>query len=211
MKKHHKIPIIIIVFFILLMFVPNEEEQSERSNKNTAETIAKNGVKLMTKNNHPRYGDSLKKAKKVWDDTESERVVFPDSFFGYSDNTIITIGDDNGTIDNIELYFENTENPKDIKLEDAINIVKEYLPKSIYNNPCESYKIIPTKDSSDTSSYYVFRSTQEKEKKLFVAYIEVGKDGNANMARLTHRLPRWMISLSTNGMKEKNWKAPYKN
>lgn len=118
----------------------NNRSKQVESEKTTEETetytkIYESDLSVITRFGHPKYYGSLEKARKVWKDIDKKKIVITGSGSSFSDKTIMTLDGDkkDGMINDIQIYFKNSEDPDKITLETALEVAKEYLPKDIIN------------------------------------------------------------------------------
>ena len=193
--------------------------QATEEQTNT-EPQEKNDLDIITREGHPTYYGDIEQAHFVWDNVEKGKILFPDNYHDkYSDSTMLVIGlgASKKDIRKLEIYFENMENNTDITLDTAISVLEEYLPYDIIEKWYEfnkSYRIVA--NDEDNEMYYVVSYSLKEEyaysKENEHSYsgsvdviIKINEKGNADYLTIGFGVPRWMMSLDTNGYSSEEW------
>ncbi|SFA93818.1 hypothetical protein SAMN05216249_10584 [Acetitomaculum ruminis DSM 5522] len=184
---------------------------------------------LILKDNHPKFYGSTKKAHEIWNEIITNKIIFSDSSFDYSDYTVLNMkGDTNDdTIRRIEIYFQNFANNEKVDINEAETVRDAYLPKDILDKwykKEDDYLLIPkdnnlSKDEDDENekntchvlSYALTKKglkAWNNNKHTYASHIYsiiyYYSDKNADYLTISQSLPKWMKSPGQNGyVKEK--------
>lgn len=199
-------------------------EISTEVENNTTEII-ENDKDIILRADHPKYYGETELAHDVWNNIDKDKIHFADSEESITNKTIISMEGEpefekNAIIRNVTLYLDHSEDLKDVNLDDALKIAKDYLPDDIINQYYEyiiSEKIIPD-DGNSSDTYYVitygfnkegieaYNSGQISYDGSIDVILEESKDSNTiNQITIDFGKPEWMASLEENGYITEEW------
>lgn len=186
-----------------------------------SEPITPNDWEIITRVGHPALYGSVEDAHAIWEDVEKKKIIFPDGYDKWSDNTILSLEAyrNSDLIRGVYISFSNFVPPAEITLEDIIPVVASYMPYEIMDEYYEfrrSYSIAPDEDKENTENYYVisygltdtgkqgYGKDHEYSGSIDVI-ICTTENGNVENFNICFGTPRWMSSLETNSMHQVPW------
>ena len=120
-----------------------------------------NDLSIITKEGHPRFFDRTETAKKFWKEYLDYEVILPDSNCRSNNErvakSIVNItgyGTSDKRLDYISLYISNTD-VQSISLEEALNIVRDYLPIGLNKEDYEFVDSFILKKEENNRKYFV--------------------------------------------------------
>ncbi|MDD6429212.1 MAG: hypothetical protein PUF90_07040 [Lachnospiraceae bacterium] len=247
-KNHKKVLITVLIIFIILICIglirstvralsggsfisPDTTSSSSNTLDASSKTETKdskttdNDMDIILKSGHPTLFGSVKASHKVWDNTGDDKILFADSGSSYSDQNIISMDalSTSDVINEIEIYFSNSNNIGSVSLDEALHVTAEYIPFEILKKYYEfnmSEILVPKKDNKNNEGTYYIISYKMIDKYQYtdetsdyggsiVAIININTKGsNTQHIQLTTSIPNWMnIYPDQNGYKEQSWKC----
>ena len=204
--------LLLLIIFIFITFVSTDRVASAKTIKFT------NDENILTKENHPTYYGSYKKAELFWKKAKDGKVSLNGR---YDDEPILSIqslGDDD-LIDGVGISFEHMTNSNDITLDKAIKISVSYLPKKIINNYYELDNTTLYKKEKDGNVYVVNyhltdegKTEYEKNKKYGGTICMMITSDTNNKPLYTQILfsqPKWVWRYEFNGYTKEYWDSEY--
>lgn len=205
----------------------NTEESSKMAAEASTDPVNADW-EIITRDGHPRYYGSTSEAHKLWEDVDKGKIVYADSYYGYSSETILmmdgySMGEKNEIIRGIEIYPENFEEPMAVSLEEAIQLADGYIPYDIIAKWYEydrSYCIKPNDIQKDTcyvvnyhltdaasDAYYAKEHTYSGS--ITIVFYADSVTGNVTVITIGFGTPRWMNSLEMNGYEQVEWQFDF--
>lgn len=169
---------------------------------------------IVMRDGHPRFDDDETLPGFVWKDVPKEKVLLADTNASYRDTNIITTHSFNGKLDSIEVYFSHFSSPISITVEEALPVIKSYLPIDRMTGLYEINKafIAIPKDGNGKDTHYFIEYTKPEEAKennkdlFYNVVVEiVVKNGQVQMFRVFDDMPNWTRKLDFNGYTEEIW------
>lgn len=173
---------------------------------------------IVIRDGHPRFDDDEKLPGVVWNDVPKEKVLLADTNASYLDTNIITTHSFKGKLDSIEVYFSHFSPSISITVEEALPVIKTYLPTDRMTGLFEINKafIATPKDSNDKDIHYFIEYTKTEEAKennpdlFYNVVVEiVVNNGQVQMFRVFDDMPNWTRKLDFNGYAEEVWEYDF--
>ncbi len=206
--------LIFILSISLYMVSCNVENQNPND-----DTFNITDTELLNLDGHPTFWSDLSESESFWEDYDDGRVSLDGE--KYKETNIIYIDSiGNKKIEDIEICFSNSTELNNLTIEEALPIIKEYLPVSLIRERYECYDsfVAQPKDvTNKTNYYYVCYKIKEEMTEytdyFYIAYIEIKVvDNIVHHFRIAkgHR-PNWTNKLDLNGYNRINWSHDFVN
>jgi len=167
-KKKRKFLVFYILFLIGIGIIGSIVISNDENLSQEAALRKLPDMELLTLEGHPKFYDEYKEAKQFWRGFKKVKVVDA-SQTRFNENALLLITSgysDKGVITNITINLSNVDNKKDIKLDDVLRLICDYIPYDIINKYYTFEKSFHEvyKDNSYEAYHYVMVLNEEGKK-----------------------------------------------
>lgn len=179
---------------------------------------------IITRDGHPTFYGSVEDSHSIWDDVEKGKIIFPDGYDRWGDNTILSMEAyrDSDLIREVYVSLENFNISSEKTLDEILPVIATYMPYEVmdeyyeFNYSC-SYE--PDEGKEVTDKYYVvsYALTDEAKEDYYKKEHEYSGTIDVIICVLENEqvknfdirfgTPRWMSSLKTNRMHKVPWEC----
>ncbi len=177
---------------------------------------------IITRDGHPTFYGSVEASHLIWDDVEKGKIIFPDGYDRWGNNTILSMEAyrNSDLIREIYVSLENFDIPTEKNLDEILPVIATYMPYEIMDEYYEfscSYSIEPDEGKEDDDIYFVVsyvltdkaKDAYYKKEHEYSGSIDVIvcvlENGQVKNIDIRFGTPRWMSSLKTNSRHKVDW------